>query len=107
MSNSFRKNGSLGALLLASAVTLGGCGTGGFRAAFYVPGPPPLSLREVIVASPGLGYVWIPGYHQWDGARYVWVGGRWDHAPRPHARWQSGRWRHSRQGWYFVDGRWR
>ena len=106
MSTSIRNSGSVGALVLAAVVSLAGCGTG-VRAAVYVPGPPPGSIREVRVAGPGAGYVWISGYHQWESGRYVWVPGRWDRAPRARARWQNGRWRHSRQGWYWTEGRWR
>ena len=32
-------------------------------------------LKSALV-SPGPGYVWTPGYHRWDGNRYVWTGGR-------------------------------
>jgi hypothetical protein len=28
-------------------------------------------------------------------------------APRPHAFWIPGHWRHTRRGWYWIGGRWR
>jgi hypothetical protein len=37
--------------------------------------PPP--LRTEIVPAPRVGYVWAPGYWNWDGSRYVWVDGRY------------------------------
>jgi len=78
------------------------------RVNVYVPVRPPVAIREVRPVYPGAGYVWIPGYHRWDGGSYVWVSGRWDHPPRRHARWVSGRWRHNRRhGYYWVEGRWR
>ncbi|MGA8530891.1 MAG: hypothetical protein WB622_14340, partial [Acidobacteriaceae bacterium] len=47
-------------------------------------GPPP-----VVIEHPGPrphpGWAWVGGYHRWDGARYVWVPGRWAQPPRPHA----------------------
>jgi hypothetical protein len=60
------------------------------------PGPPP---RE--------GFVWIGGYHRWDGQRYVWTPGRWAEPPRPHARWEAGRWEHRHDGYVWVEGRWK
>jgi hypothetical protein len=60
------------------------------------PGPPPFG-----------GAVWIGGYHRWDGGRYVWVPGRWDHPPHPGARWEAGRWVHGRDGYRWREGRWR
>jgi hypothetical protein len=56
---------------------------------------------------PGPGYEWIAGYHRWDGARYVWVPGRWDRPPHPHAHWVAHRWVHRNGGWVLVEGHWR
>lgn len=36
--------------------------------------PPP--LRTEIVPAPREGYVWAPGYWNWDGTAYGWVDGR-------------------------------
>ena len=70
-------------------------------------GPPPPVVERVVV-TPGPEYVWIAGYHTWNGAGYVWVPGRWERAPRPRARWVPGHWERSRRnGWYFVEGHWR
>lgn len=68
--------------------------------------PPP-----VIVEHPGPrphgGWVWVHGYHRWDGARYVWVSGHWVEPIHPHAVWIDGHWRHDRDGYVWVDGHWR
>lgn len=70
-------------------------------------GPPaPIIERERPVA-PGPHYVWINGYHRWDGNAYGWVPGRWDAPPRPRARWVAHRWVHRHGGWVLVDGHWR
>jgi hypothetical protein len=53
---------------------------------------PPATVVETRGIAPGVGYVWIPGYHRWDGAHYVWVGGRWEMPPHPHDRWVAHRW---------------
>ena len=69
-------------------------------------GPPP-----VIVEHPGPrphdGWVWVGGYHRWDGAHYVWVPGRYAEPPRPRAVWVPGHWRHGAGGYYWVEGHWR
>jgi hypothetical protein len=68
--------------------------------------PPP-----VVVEHPGPrphdGWVWVPGYHRWDGHRYNWVGGRWAAPPRPHAVWVPGHWRHEAGGYVWIEGHWR
>ena len=48
---------------------------------------PPVAIVETPSARPSANHVWIAGYHNWDGHAYVWVPGRWDVPPRPHARW--------------------
>jgi hypothetical protein len=74
----------------------------------YVQVGPPAPIVEVRPAVPRRGYVWVPGYHRWDGGRYVWVPGEWRNPPRHRAAWVPGHWAHDRRhGWYFVDGHWR
>jgi hypothetical protein len=68
---------------------------------------PPRPVVERRGPAPGRGYVWVPGYHAWDGNRHNWVGGRWEQPPRPRARWENARWVRRNGGWVFVEGRWR
>jgi hypothetical protein len=68
--------------------------------------PPPLRY-EVPRRRPSPAYVWIKGYHRWNGRTYVWVPGYWTRPPRPRAVWVPGRWQHHRRGWYWVRGHWR
>jgi len=68
---------------------------------------PPAAVVETRPVAPGPGYVWIGGYHRWDGAAYAWVPGRWENPPRPRARWVAPRWVHRNGGYVFVEGRWR
>ena len=78
------------------------------RGRVYVRVGPPAPIVETRVVAPGPGYVWVSGYHTWDGRAYVWRPGRWDRAPRRNARWVSPRWVHDRRnGWYLVEGHWR
>ena len=74
----------------------------------YVKIAPPAPVVETRVVAPGPGYVWVGGFHRWDGAAYVWVPGHWVMPPRPHAAWVPGHWvHHKHHGWYWKDGHWR
>ena len=68
---------------------------------------PPRPVVERRVVAPGRGYVWVSGFHRWDGREYVWVPGRWELPPRQRAHWVPGRWVHRHGGWVFVEGHWR
>lgn len=65
--------------------------------------PPP---RYEVVPGPRAGYIWAPGYWNWDGGRHVWSSGHWERVRRnevyvrPEWREEGGRWR-------FVQGGWR
>jgi hypothetical protein len=69
-------------------------------------GPPP-----VIVEHPGpppeRGFIWIGGYHRWDGERYAWVPGHYERPPHPGAHWVAHRYVRRGGGWVFVEGHWR
>jgi hypothetical protein len=67
--------------------------------------PPPIVERRPPPPEPG--FVWIAGYHRWDGARYVWTPGRWDRPPHPGARWVAHRWVHNGDHWEMREGHWR
>jgi hypothetical protein len=77
------------------------------QAEVFVRVAPPPVIVERPIARPGPGYVWVGGYHRWDGARYVWTPGAWVMPPRPHAVWVEHRWVRRHGGWVFVEGRWR
>jgi hypothetical protein len=68
---------------------------------------PPRLVIEKREHRPGRDYVWVQGYHTWDGSRYVWVPGRWEQPPRGHAHWVAHHWVHQRGGWVLVEGHWR
>ena len=73
----------------------------------YVRIAPPPPIVEVRPAAPGPLFVWVAGYHRWDGRVYVWEPGRWVARPRPRAVWVPAHWVPDRRGWYFVEGHWR
>ncbi len=68
---------------------------------------PPAPIVETRGPAPERGFVWIAGYHAWDGNRYVWTPGRWERPPHPHAVWVAHRWVHRHGGWVLIEGHWR
>jgi hypothetical protein len=65
--------------------------------------PPP--VRYEAAPTPRHGYVWAPGFWDWQGHRHVWVAGHWEreragyiYAPAEWRR-EGGEWRLYRGGW--------
>ena len=77
------------------------------RGVVYARYAPPARVYETVGVAPGVGYVWIPGHQAWRGQNYVWVSGRYELPARGYRRYEAGRWRHDRTGWFWVEGRWR
>jgi len=55
-------------------------------APIYVREAPPPPPVERIVAAPGPGYVWVPGYYDWHD-RWVWRSGHYERPPHQNAVW--------------------
>jgi hypothetical protein len=68
---------------------------------------PPHVIVERRPPPPGREYVWVSGYHRWDGNAYAWTPGMWQQPPRLHAHWVAHRWVHRHGGWVLVEGHWR
>ena len=95
---------TLGAsLALLTAVA---CGGGMTLGVVYSERRPPPDRVEVIVASPGSGFVWVRGYWRWERADYVWTPGHWQPIARGYHKWVPGHWRQSRHRWYWIEGHW-
>jgi hypothetical protein len=67
---------------------------------------PPAPRPEVVGASPGAAFLWVPGYWAYREGRWHWVPGRWAVPPRPHALWAPGRWNNTPNGWVWTPGHW-
>jgi hypothetical protein len=104
-----RKLATLGLILAAigSLSVLTACPPPPPAGVVYVRTRPPVPVVEVISTAPGPEFVWVRGYHRWEGNTYVWFPGRWERRPRAGAVWVEGAWRHHRNGWYWVEGHWR
>ena len=99
---------TLSAVVLVSLTLAAASACAAPRGRLYVRVGPPAPVVEAQIVAPGPGYVWIPGYHMWNGAAYAWAPGRWDRPPHARARWVPARWvREGRRGWYLVEGHWR
>jgi hypothetical protein len=68
---------------------------------------PPHAVVETRGVAPGAGYVWVSGYHRYEGNAYVWTPGRWDRPPHEHQRWVAHQWVHRNGGYVLVEGHWR
>lgn len=66
--------------------------------------PPPV-YYEHVDNPPVVDAIWITGYWNWVGTRYVWVPGRWE-SPRPGFRWMPHRWEREGSHWRQYGGRW-
>lgn len=100
-------------LAMATALSVAGLGamvstpaSAGVAVGVTIAAPlyaPPAPRVERVGVRPG--YVWIPGYWRWGGARYVWVGGYWTY-PRRGYRWIEPRWVGCGPHWCYHRGYW-
>ena len=65
--------------------------------------PPPRYER---VPSPRKGYIWAPGYWNWNGHRHVWTDGHWERARSGYA-YQNASWYQDGHGWHLNKGHWK
>jgi hypothetical protein len=64
--------------------------------------PPP---REFQSPRPREGYVWAPGFWDWNGKSFHWVNGTWL-VERRARHWVPDHWEQADNRWHFVPGRW-
>jgi hypothetical protein len=65
----------------------------------------PPAPRVLIAPPPRPGFIWAPGYWQWDGHRHIWMDGRWMRA-RPGWHWVPERWVPHGRRYRFMPGHW-
>jgi len=107
----FQTRGALQHALLGIvvAVSLGGCvatvrapGPAYYGVEVDVAPPPP---RVVEFPAPRVGFVWAPGYWNWNGHEHVWAEGRWM-PERAGYRWSADHWEQHNGRWRFAKGHW-
>lgn len=67
--------------------------------------PPPLPVYEQPIC-PDDGYLWTPGYWDWDGDDYYWVPGTWVEAPEAGYLWTPAWWGWGGNAYLFHAGYW-
>ncbi|WP_338760783.1 YXWGXW repeat-containing protein [Massilia sp. METH4] len=95
-------------LLIAAmfAASLGAVGAPALAATEIVvvrKAPPP--PRHEVVPQARHGYVWTPGYWNWNGHRYAWVRGKYVKA-RAGYHWAAPSWRERDGRWQLTRGAW-
>lgn len=64
--------------------------------------PPP---RYEVAPPPRPGYIWAPGFWNWEGRSHVWVPGHWEPA-RAGEYYRRPEWVRSPEGWRLQRGGW-
>lgn len=68
--------------------------------------PPP---RVEVIPEPRPGFIWAPGYWEWEGGQHVWMAGHWI-GERPGYVWIPDRWEEHEDegghGWHHARGHW-
>jgi len=104
-----QRKGFLLSAVLFAALTTGACATRSYYGSYYggrIP-PPPAAQIGVVGYAPGPGYVWVDGFYDLRGSRWVWTPGYWVRPPRPRAVWVRPHWEPHGHGYRFHSGHWR
>jgi hypothetical protein len=72
----------------------------------YVLTAPPAAKTSVPTTPAKAGYVWSPGYWNWNGTAYVWTEGSWIVVVEPSKKWVPATWTQEGNKWYFTAGHW-
>ena len=92
-------------LWLSLCLSSGGFGAAAFAGTGIEADSAPPPPRDERAPAPRDGYVWAPGYWEWNGRAYSWVSGRFmfDHHG---AHWVADRWEQAGPHWQRVAGHW-
>jgi hypothetical protein len=69
------------------------------------PAPPPPA--EVQTAQPTPSALWVYGYYDYDGYRYLWVPGHWEIPPPNAVAFVRPHWRYRGGSYVYIRGYWR
>ena len=100
------KKAVLSTVLLASAVLTSCAPYPHYGYGYRVP-PPPGPAFGMVGRAPGRGFVWVEGFYDLRGSRWVWIPGYWVRPPRPGAVWVRPSWEPRGHGYHFHQGYWR
>jgi hypothetical protein len=99
--NTFRRLGLTALCLVAAELSASGPALARDIYADQAPPPP----KEFQAPRPREGYVWAPGFWDWNGKSYHWVNGMWL-VERRARHWVPDHWVQDDNRWHFVPGRW-
>lgn len=71
----------------------------------YLDKAPPAAKPSVPTTPSKVGYVWSPGYWNWNGTDYAWTEGNWI-AVVESKKWNPPTWTQEGTKWYFTAGYW-
>lgn len=98
------------ALTLATLIALGAATTMPLAAvaqsdySVVIRSAPPAARYEVVPAARA-GYVWAPGFWNWNGRRHEWTAGHWERSRAGYA-WRPAEWRRNDRGYGLQQGGW-
>ncbi|MES2535235.1 MAG: YXWGXW repeat-containing protein [Pseudomonadota bacterium] len=92
-------------IVLGTAMVLPLHATAQIKVNIFVNEAPPAPRYEVVPA-PRRGYVWAPGYWNWNGQRHDWKQGSWVRA-RAGQEYQRSEWYKDNDGWRLRQGSWK
>jgi hypothetical protein len=101
-------------VLLGSTLALSACyvrargGEVGVEGEYEVDAPPPAAQEDVVLTSPGPGYVWIGGAYEYNrgGRAWGWKAGRWERPPREGQTWVGAHFETRSGKHYYRRGYW-
>ena len=95
---------TLAALILAGVAAAPLPSLAASNVSLYIGSAPPAPVYERIPA-PRHGYVWAPGYWNWNGHRYVWQKGHFEKVRKGYS-YHRPEWRQGSNGWTLDRGGW-
>jgi hypothetical protein len=88
-------------LLVAGALFMAGYASAGADIVIDAAPPAPRAEHEPPHRD---GYVWAPGYWEWNGRFFHWTSGTWISERRGH--WVADHWDQVGNQWRYVQGQW-
>jgi hypothetical protein len=88
-------------LLVAGALFMAGYASAGADIVIDAAPPAPRAEHEPPHRD---GYVWAPGYWEWNGRFFHWTSGTWISERRGH--WVADHWDQIGNQWRYVQGHW-
>ncbi len=93
---------SLASLCVCCALLSAGLASAEIDVITDTPPPVPRAEREPPHRD---GYVWAPGYWEWNGRFFQWISGTWI-AERRRFHWVADHWDAAGNRWHHVRGHW-